>query len=277
MSNGIYNGLTNGQGDGLYGNPEVIATAGAEMNYDTNAVTPDLLYDFTQINFYPNSGNTIVDLSGNNNNGVFVSGTNNGTPATVTGMTVGNPSYYLNSTTRSIRLPEFCKFPGRDPFTIVSWVYPISSGGGSYPACFFSAEGRNPAVYGVNSAFDLASATKGFLFYRYEQFTGGAQAVSLYPTYRGTAVVDFNKWYMTVFRYNGTTMNIDVYVDGTRYNASVLSNASVGTTTNWSAFGGLRYNNWFYGRCAYFSVYKRDIGPDQINLLYARTKTKIGI
>lgn len=281
MSLGTYNGITTGLSNGTSNGATMGVEGGLQKQYDGTSPNPVLLFDFTQTNFYPNSGTAIVDLSGNNNNGIFVTGTGNGTPTTVVGMTAaanGLPGFYLNSAQNAIRLPEFCKFEGRKPYTICSWVYTLNATGGTYPAAFYSSEGRSGPAIGINFAFDFASnPIKGFLHYRYNQATGAAQAMGLYPTENGANIVTHNKWYFTVARYDGTTMKMDIWIDGKRYSASTPSDASILASSSWSAFGGLRYNNWLYGRCAYFSIYNKDIGLKEITKLYLKTKSKIGV
>ena len=87
--------------------------------------SPDILFDFGLNANYSNSGSTVSDRSGNGRNGTFVTGTGNGTAATIdqyTGTFPGQMNIPGDTPQKSVRLDDYAKFSGTGNYTVIAWV-----------------------------------------------------------------------------------------------------------------------------------------------------------
>jgi len=230
--------------------------------------SPFMLFDFSSTANYSNSGTAIKDLSGNANDGVFVTGTGKGTTATVTGYSSTAPGT-LNLANGSggqysVRLVNTAQFTGTQAHTMVAWIKLTSHGGGTYPGIFSSDQ--SPYGYEINISNE---SPKRFFV---ERFGAGAVVGTFGTDYAAFA---YNTWYMTSLRYDGSTCSTDIYMAGTRYTKT----ATIGSISTNNAYGpsmGLRYNNWIDGYYGYAAGYTTDIGTTGIDAIYTATKARYG-
>lgn len=218
---------------------------------------PRLLFDFSQ-NYYNNSGTTIRDLSGNNNDGVFSTGTGNGTPTTVTGYssTGGYLSLPGSSAQLSVRLPDALKPSGNNPFSLVVHMRPKGySYNGNFPGIMAHGDntlGLSWYLDGDNSRQsvwrDLNSGDNGFTFLNY---SGGA-GLNVWST-----------WFLTSSGFNQTLYQ---YYNDTRYASStVATNRAITVSGSWGFFLGLRYNQWINADISYAAVYNIQLTADDVS------------
>ena len=230
--------------------------------------SPFMLFDFASTTDYSNSGTAIKDLSGNANDGVFVTGTGKGSPTTVNGYSATSPGT-LNlangsGAQYSVRLVNTAHFTGTQAHTMVAWLRLSSHGGGTYPGIFSSDQ--NPYGY----AFTLTSESPKRFFV--QRFGAGALISNFGSDLPAFA---YNTWYLTSLRYDGTTVSIDIYMGGTRYTNSV-SMGGISTQDVYGPSMGLRYNNWIDGYYGYAAGYTSDIGTTGIDAIYNATKARYG-
>ena len=230
--------------------------------------SPFMLFDFASTTDYSNSGTAIKDLSGNANDGVFVTGTGKGSPTTVNGYSSTAPGT-LNlanggGAQYSVRLVNTAHFTGTQAHTMVAWLKLSSHGGGTYPGIFSSDQ--NPYGWEINISNE---SPKRFFV---ERFGAGAVVSDFGSTLPAFA---YNTWYMTALRYNGSVCSTDIYMGGTRYTNS----ATLGGISTQDAYGpsmGLRYNNWIDGYYGYAAGYTSDIGTTGIDAIYNAIKARYG-
>lgn len=214
-----------------------------------------LVHDYALNGHYASPSNVITDSSGYNRNGVFVTGTGNGTPANVTGYnsTIG----YIGSETsnqRSIRLNDYAKFAGRAQHTLITWIN-ASVFTSDYPG-IIACEGRSGGQpIGYSLYLNKINALNfGVNYTRWNGTTGSAYTVNVTPL---TQPLLTGWWYMIAVIYDGTSIAVQVY----RASNNALEQAggstthSITTDTAWSCFQGLRYNNWFDGYFGYTAIY----------------------
>ena len=233
--------------------------------------SPFFLFDFSISSQYSNSGTSIADLSGNGNNGVFVTGTGKGSPTTVNGYSATAPGTLLldnpnqNTGQYSVRLVNTAQFNGTQAHTMVAWVKYINHAAGNYPGIFSSDQ--NPYGYEINISNE---SPKRFFV---ERFGAGA-VVSTFGS--NLPAFAYNTWYMAALRYDGSTCSIDIYMGGTRYTSS----ASLGGISTQDAFGpsmGLRYNDWINGYFGYAAGYTSDIGTSGLDTIFNATRSRYGV
>jgi hypothetical protein len=233
--------------------------------------SPFFLFDFSQSGSYSNSGTSIADLSGNGNNGVFVTGTGKGSPTTVNGYNSAAPgTLYLNNPNQntgqySVRLVNTAQFNGTQAHTMVAWVNYINHAAGTYAGIFSSDQ--NP--YGWQLNISNENPKRFFV----ERFGAGAVVANFGSNLPAFA---YNTWYMTALRYNGSTCSIDIYMGGTRYTFS----ANMGGISTQNVFGpsmGLRYNDWVNGYFGYAAGYTSDIGTGGLDAIFNATRSRYGV
>ena len=219
--------------------------------------SPDILFDFGLNANYSNSGSTVSDRSGNGRNGTFVTGTGNGTAATIdqyTGTFPGQMNIPGDTPQKSVRLDDYAKFSGTGNYTVIAWVK-ITSFTSSYPGVV-GAEGRsggNP----IGTSGSLANISVNF-------GSGGVPSFA------------FDTWYMVAARFDGSTMALSLHTAGSRYDASTGNSYSLSTDASWSAFLGLRYNNWQNGPVGYMAIYGSSLTTTVLDTIYAATRIRYG-
>ncbi len=140
--------------------------------------------------FDEGSGTTVLDTTGNGNNGTLDGAT---WTTGVTGSAVD-----LNGTSAKVVIADKSGFSPQGSFTVSAWINPRSFGGSGY--------GR---------IFDKGDASSGFSFYLYES----NQALS-YAIYGGKTarsknnVIAMDKWQHVVMAYDNATGFVTFYVDG---------------------------------------------------------------
>ena len=239
--------------------------------------SPAILFDFGLNANYSNSGSTVSDRSGNGRNGTFVTGTGNGTAATIdqyTGTFPGQMNIPGDSPQKSVRLDDYAKFSGTANYTVVAWVK-ITSFTSSYPGVV-GAEGRsggNPIGWSIH--FDNASGYK-LNHSRWSGTSGSLANISINFGSGGVPSFAFNTWYMVTAVFTGTSMSLSLHTAGSRYDAFGTNTFSLATDASWSAFLGLRYNNWQNGPVGYMAIYGSSLTTTVLDTIYAATRIRYG-
>jgi hypothetical protein len=234
--------------------------------------SPAMLHDFGLSNRFPTSSSAIIDTSGNARNGTFVTGTGNGTATNVTGYTTGYPANIaINSASQySIRLNDVAKFAGTASYTVISWVK-VTSFPSSYPG-IVGAEGRSGSTpIGWSMHFDNVGAYR-LTHTRWDGTTGNAITVSVTFGSGGAPSFATNTWYMVVARWTGSLIIVNLYANGSRYSSTSGGSSSLSTSGSFSAFIGLRYNNWLNGNIGYTAIYDSSLSDAQIDEIYEFTR-----
>ena len=242
---------------------------------------PDAIYDFNQSGVYDNGSKIVPDVSGNGNNGTGANGTGNGTDANLSNFPYVDPTStavgYLNmpsspSNQYAVRLPDAYKFAGTAPYTFMVWFQSSNTAWAGNPyQGIISAEGRNPAIIGYNF-FITNTAGYQLSAERYNLSTGTPDNTTL-SLLNYTA----NKWMFALCGYDGTNLYLGIYDAGGNYITSQsASNASLATSASWSAFMGLRYNNWLNGEIGYAAIYTEWTGYQEFLNIYNSTKGNYG-
>jgi hypothetical protein len=238
---------------------------------------PAILFDFGLNANYSNSGSTVSDRSGNGRNGTFVTGTGNGSSATIdqyTGTFPGQMNIPGDSPQKSVRLDDYAKFSGTANYTVIAWVK-ITSFTSSYPGVV-GAEGRSGGTpFGWSMHFDNASGYN-LNHSRWSGTSGTLANISINFGSGGVPSFAFDRWYMVSARFNGSTMSLSLHTAGSRYDASTGNSYSLSTDASWSAFLGLRYNNWQNGPVGYMAIYGSDLGTTVLDTIYAATRIRYG-
>jgi hypothetical protein len=239
--------------------------------------SPAILFDFGLNANYSNSGSTVSDRSGNGRNGTFVTGTGNGSSATIdqyTGTFPGQMNIPGDTPQKSVRLDDYAKFSGTGNYTVIAWVK-IASFTSSYPGVV-GAEGRSGGTpFGWSMHFDNASGYN-LNHSRWSGTSGTLANISINFGSGGVPSFAFDRWYMVVARFNGSTMSLNLHTAGSRYDASTGNSYSLSTDASWSAFLGLRYNNWQNGPVGYMAIYGSDLGTGVLDTIYAATRIRYG-
>jgi hypothetical protein len=203
-----------------------------------------LLFDFSDIESYSNSGTTIADLSGNSNDGVFSTGTGNGTPATVTGYSTNG---YLNlpgtGSQLSVRLPDSLKPTGTVPFTYIVYMQPNGySYNGNFPGIISNHDVGDGLVWGISPSFTSSGQYASRNISDFVEFA-----------YQGGAAL--NVWSVYAIRFDGTSTTLFQYYNGTLYAANTVGATPIVSSPGWGLFLGLRYNNWINAKFNYVAMY----------------------
>jgi hypothetical protein len=222
--------------------------------------SPQLVFDFNLQNQYSNSGTQIKDLSGNNNHGVFSTGTNNGTPATVTGYTWGYLSLPGSSAQRSVRIPDSLKPSGTNPFTMLVYMKPKGySYNGNYPGIMSHGNDTiglswylTPDVPGQVVWRDLNCGSNGYTTLAYQGAYGG-----------------LNYWNGYAITSNGTSQRLHQYVQNTLYSSgSTATSCGISTSSSWGFFLGLRYNMWLNADINYVAIYNSELTTGNLTTIF---------
>jgi hypothetical protein len=248
-------------------------------------LSPTILFDFYSETYYNNGDGSVIDLSGNGNNGIPVSGTGNGIPTTIDGTILNftnNPGLLIDNASasqqRAIRLPDFTKFTGLTPYTVCVWFNSNILNSGGYQG-LVAAEGR-PGLGGINGWYMTISKPTTYYAIQHTRFSGGTfggtscnleYGVDITPPFSG------DTWYFAVVGFDGTNMHTSLYAnDGNRYDNVVASSIPLTAETNWSSFLGLRYNNWFNGELGLMYVDNTWVGYNATDVIYNGTKGRYG-
>jgi hypothetical protein len=274
-----------------------ITTSGGNSflnNYNQNIVFRNLnIYSsqdlITLFDFYegtPNYNNTdasVLDTSSYGNNGTPVIGNGNGTPTLLTYMQY-SPFPYLQVPSDAgglqfaVRLNDACKFAGLLPYTLITWFSSsdLAWGGNAFQG-LISSEGRNPAAIGYQFYIGYNGVDYFLTHGRFNLSTAILAVTTL--TFGTTIPTTFtpNAYYMAAAGFDGTNMYLSVFsTDGNRYDTILPNSYSIDTISTYSAFLGIRYNNWLNGTIAYAAIYETWTGYEVIQNIYNQTKSRYG-
>lgn len=248
------------------------------LGYAYPAVPLANRFDFSVNSKYSNSGTAIDDLSSYNWDGTFVTGTGNGTPTTIDQYTSTFPGYMTipgDSAQKAIRLNDNMKFPGTSNYTVITWFY-VSAFSSSFPG-IVAAEGRVGSTPIGYSLYLRSSPDFSIIHTRYNG-TSGTGGINILTWGSGSIpAFAYNTWYMSAIRFDGSTMNLRLYAGGSPYSNSASFPYPLSTSTDWSAFIGLRYNNWFNGRIGYYCVYGSTLTEGMLDTIFAATRGRYGV
>lgn len=226
--------------------------------------SPTVLFDFGDTSNYGNGVSSVVnDLSGNANNGVFITGTSAGTPANKFGYTSTSPGYFTFQSSGQPSIKSDASnnlLKGTASYTYVMWFRHLG----------FEASNHYPGVDSTSFEWIFNDDTANW---RTWHNRAGNYAMLDFNT-GGVPARQDNIWYMWVCRYDGATAYVDMYMNGTRYGASTASTASIGA-------GGyfripLRFNNWLHADIGYYAAYNSHIGTAALDTIYTNTKSRFG-
>lgn len=236
-------------------------------------------FDFSVSSKYSNSGSAIDDLSTYNWDGTFVTGTGNGTAATIDQYTATAPGYMTipgDSPQKSIRLNDNMKFSGTAVHTMVVW-FRVTSFTSSYPG-IIGSEGRSSGGQPIGYSLYLDNtSTFNLNFTRYSGTSGTGQNIQLRFSSGGVPAFAYDTWYMASIRFDGSVMALSLHAGGNRYDVSASNSYSIATSTSWSAFLGLRYNNWLNGRIAYYCAYGSVLTTTMLDTIFTNTRGRYGV
>jgi hypothetical protein len=251
LVNGTFNqSLTTGASAKTY-----LTNNGYWTSYDKTPLisgNPQLVFDFSSTSSYSNTGTNIADLSGRGNNGVFSTGTGNGSPTTVTGY---NSNGYLNlpgtGAQLSVRLPDSLKPTGTANFTYIIYMRPRGlSYNGIDPGIMANHDGTNGFVWEMTTGQTFnVFATRNNSNITGMNFTGGT---------------GFNVWSTYAVKFNGSSTTIYQYNNGILYSANTVGATSIVSSTSWGFFLGLRFNQWINADFNYVAMYDTALSDTQI-------------
>jgi hypothetical protein len=234
-----------------------------------------LLHDYALNGYYSGPSSVIKDTSGYARDGVFVTGTGNGTAQNVTGYN-SSTGYIESQTTNqySVRLDNYAKFAGTAAHTLICW-FNVSTFPTAYPG-LIACEGRsgsNPIGY----SFYLNQITSTTFGLNYSRFSGtsGTQ-YNLNLTAIGTQFTA-GFWYMAVAVFSAGTIDILMYQASstTQMTGTTGSNNySISTDASWGCFQGLRYNDWLNGTIAYTAIYDYALSASEIKKINGATRIR---
>lgn len=235
-------------------------------------------FDFVVTSKYSNSGTSVDDLSSYNWDGTFVTGTGNGTPTTIDQYTSTFPGYMTipgDSAQKSIRLDNNMKFAGTSNYTIVTW-FRVSAFSSSFPG-IVAAEGRSGGQPIGYSMYLRSSPDFSIIHARYSGTSGTGDVNLLTWGSGGIPSFAYNTWYMSAIRFDGSNMALSIYAGGSGYHTGKANAYSLATDSNWGAFIGLRYNNWFNGRIGYYCVYGSPLTTGMLDIIFDNTRSRYGV
>lgn len=245
--------------------------------------SPLLLYDFYDNLIYTNSGSTIRDLSVNGNDGIFSTGTGNGTPTTIAYYVDTPPSHllipggYTNIEKVAVRLPNAFKFTGVQPYSFVAWVNLINLGAGGFTAKpgIVAAEGvsgGNPI--GWTWYFD---AQAGLTAVRHDG-AGAGDSVTLNWSSTSYGTLPFNVWVYMFVTFDGLDTTVGVITPNGNYTqaTSNFSPISISSSPNYGCFMGLRLNQYPRALFGYLASYNQALNLTSLNAIYTATKGVYG-
>lgn len=248
-------------------------------------ISPILLFDFYQDTQYADGNTSIADLSGNGNNGTPTEGTGNGNPESINNSGVAyNPTaktmdFSSNAGNQhSISLPDYFKFGGTTNYTITLWFKRSAiPGTGDYQG-LVASQGNDGGYIGMTTLFMNPAGTPALGHTRQNGSGGVYDDANIYFGTGGVQPFVTDTWYMVSFGYDGTNMFTSLYEpSGNRVDLSVLSTAVVLTSPYWSAFLGLRYNNWLdETSIGVLAIHDTWIGTIDTDIIYNTTKDRYG-
>ena len=236
-----------------------------------------LLHDYALNGYYSGPSSVIKDTSGYFRDGVFVTGTGNGTPQNVVGY---NSSIgYIDSETtnqRSVRLDNYAKFAGTAPHTLICW-FNVSYFPTAYPG-IIACEGRSSSTgQPIGYSLYLNQITYATFGINYSRFSGtsGTQ-FNLNLTAIG-AQFTAGFWYMVALVFDGSTASLIMYQASSTTQMTGISgsnNYSIVSESAWSCFQGLRYNDWLNGSIAYTAIYDYALTASEIKKINGATRLR---
>ena len=251
LVNGTFNqSLTGGTQAKTYLNNNGYFTSYNKTPFITG--NPQLVFDFSNTSSYSNSGTAIADLSGKGNNGVFSTGTGNGSPTTVSGY---NSNGFLNlpgtAAQLSVRLPDSLKPTGTVSFTYIVYMRPKGySYNGTVPGIISNHDNTNGFVWVISQTNPNYYATRNT----------NTDLVTMNYT-GGTGL---NVWSIYAVKFNGSSTTIYQYINGTMYSANLVGATSIVSNSSWGLFLGLRYNQWINADFNYVAMYNTALSDTQI-------------
>jgi hypothetical protein len=231
--------------------------------------SPQLLFDFSSTTNYQNSGTSIADLSGNSNNGIFSTGTGNGTPTTVTGYSTNG---YLNlpgtAAQLSVRLPDILKPTGVVPFTYIVYMQPNGySYNGNFPGII--SNGAVPGDVGLRWEISPSFTLPGSVAER-APFPNENNVQLAYSGGAGLGV-----WSVYAIKFDGTSTTLFQYYNGVLYSANTVGASPVTSSSSWGLFLGLRYNMWINAKFNYVAMYNTALSDSQITTIASTLSQRV--
>ena len=234
-----------------------------------------ILQDYSLNGYYSSPTSVVKDTSGENRDGVFVTGTGNGTATNITGYnsSVGGFMTTSNANQYAIRLNNFAKFSGTAPHSLVTW-FNVADFPTDYPG-LIACEGRsgsNPIGYSLYLN-KITSSTFGVNYSRFSGTSGTQYNLNL------TAIgAQFTTgfWYMVALVFDGSTASIIMYQASSTTQITGISGSnsySIATDSAWSCFQGLRYNMWLNGYFGYTAIY--DYALTALDIKKIQTATRL--
>jgi len=261
LVNGTFNqSLTTGASAKTY-----LTNNGYWTSYDKTPFisgNPQLVFDFSSTSSYSNTGTNIADLSGRGNNGVFSTGTGNGSPTTVTGY---NSNGYLRLpgtvAQLSVRLPDSLKPTGTANFTYIIYMRPRGlSYNGIDPGVMANHDGTNGFVWLMTTGQTFNTyITRNNLNLAGMNFTGGT---------------GFNVWSTYVAKFDGSSSTIYQYNNGTLYSVNTVGATSIVSSPSWGFFLGLRFNQWINADFNYVAMYDTALTDSEIIIIGQNLSTR---
>lgn len=218
--------------------------------------SPQLLFDFSQTSSYSNSGTSIADLSGNGNNGIFSTGTGNGTPTTVTGYSTNG---YLNLpgtvAQLSVRLPDSLKPTGVVPFTYIVYMQPNGySYNGSFPGIICNSDSSDGLEWIISPSFSPAAG----------QMSG--RNLNFFPTSLPYSVGGgLGSWSVFSIKFDGISTTMYQYYNNTLSSLNYVNSIPIVSSPSWGLFLGLRFNMWINAKFNYVAMYDVPLSDSAID------------
>lgn len=230
--------------------------------------SPQLVFDFSATPYYQNSGTSIADLSGSGNNGIFSTGTGNGTPTTVTGYSTNG---YLDlpgtAAQLSVRLPDSLKPTGVVPFTYIVYMQP---NGYSYNGNFsgiISNQVISP-VRGLSwSISPIYPSSPG-------QY-GQRDTVGFPATLPYSGGAGLGTWSVYAIKFDGTSTTLYQYYSSVLYNLNFVDATPITSDPSWGLFLGLRYNMWINAKFNYVAMYNTALSDSQITTIASTLSSRV--
>jgi hypothetical protein len=231
------------------------------MSFSTTRPIPysygntQLVFDFSNPGSYSNSGTSIADLSGNGNNGIFTTGTGNGTATTVTGYSTNG---YLTLpgdavSQLAVRLPNALKPTTRATLTYIVYMRPKGYPSGDFPGIIANDDGTvGGFVWGLSPAFTGSYTTRNNTAYVSQSYSGGA---------------GLNVWSVYAVKYSGTVTTIYQYNNNVLYSSSLTTSQNVTSNGSWGLYLGLRYNHWLNADINYVAMYNSTLTDAEITAI----------
>jgi hypothetical protein len=260
--------------------------SGLPVQISTAYLSPILLFDFYQNLQYADGNTSIIDLSNNANNGTPTAGNGVGYPESI-----NNDGVQYNASARTmdfsansgaqheIRLPDYFKFEGTTNYTITLWFKRSSiPTPGNYQG-LVGCQGYGDVAYlGMITTFNNIGGNLSMFHSRIDG--DGYEGDNITTEFGSDPINPFytDEWYMVSFGYDGSNIYTILYQpSGNRIDASATASAVVLADPNWSAFLGLRLNNWLNGTSfGVLAIHDTWIGTENTDIIYNSTKNRYG-